>query len=204
MYIYDILHRFCLYEALTFIINLKDIFSKKKKKKQSRGLTSPPPRGGDDSKDVNVGKVFWGPVCHSSYQSRWESLLNLEALHNSPQKCCHIAWEPHLVCCTLMMCVCVSVSRFSHVRPFVTPWTVAHQAPLYMKILQARILESVAMSSSRGFSQPRDWTHISCISCIAGRFFYHWPTKEAHADYIYIYNFPLPVLFPVHFYCACK
>ena len=70
MYIYDILHRFCLYEALTFIINLKDIFSKKKKKKQSRGLTSPPPRGGDDSKDVNVGKVFWGPVCHSSYQSR--------------------------------------------------------------------------------------------------------------------------------------
>ena len=106
MYIYDILQRFCLYESLTFIINLKYIFSKKKKKKQSRGLTSPPPRGGDDSKDVNVGKVFWGPVCHSSYQSRWESLLNLEALHNSPQKCCHIAWEPHLVCCTLMMCVC--------------------------------------------------------------------------------------------------
>ena len=35
-------------------------------------------------------------------------------------------------------------------------------------ILQARILEWVAMPSSRGFSQSRDQT---CISCITGRFF---------------------------------
>ena len=34
-------------------------------------------------------------------------------------------------------------------------------------ILQARILEWVAMPSSRGSSRPRDWTHISCT---AGRF----------------------------------
>ena len=39
------------------------------------------------------------------------------------------------------------------------------------RILQARILEWVAISSSRGSSQPRDWTHISCISCLAGGFF---------------------------------
>ena len=38
-------------------------------------------------------------------------------------------------------------------------------------IFLARILERVAMPSSRGSSQPRDWTHVSCISCIAGRFF---------------------------------
>ena len=44
----------------------------------------------------------------------------------------------------------------SRVRLFVTPWTVAHQAPLSMGILQARILEWVAMPSSRGFSQARD------------------------------------------------
>ena len=30
-------------------------------------------------------------------------------------------------------------------------------------ILQARILEWVAMPTSRGSSQPRDWTHISCL-----------------------------------------
>ena len=38
-------------------------------------------------------------------------------------------------------------------------------------ILQVRILEWVAMPSSRGPSQPRDWTQVFCISCIAGRFF---------------------------------
>ena len=38
-------------------------------------------------------------------------------------------------------------------------------------ILQAGILECVAMPSSRRCSQPRDWTHISCISCTAGWFF---------------------------------
>ena len=38
-------------------------------------------------------------------------------------------------------------------------------------ILQARILEWVAMPSSRGSSQPRSPTHASCSSSIAGGFF---------------------------------
>ena len=38
-------------------------------------------------------------------------------------------------------------------------------------ILQARILEWVAMPFSRGSSWPRDQTHFSCVSCTAGRFF---------------------------------
>ena len=38
----------------------------------------------------------------------------------------------------------------------VTPWTAARQAPLSTGILQARILEWVAVSSSRGSSPPRD------------------------------------------------
>ena len=42
----------------------------------------------------------------------------------------------------------------SHVRLFVTPWTVAHLAPLPVGILQARIREWVAMPFSRGSSQP--------------------------------------------------
>ena len=39
-------------------------------------------------------------------------------------------------------------------------------------ILQARILGWIAMSSSRGSSQPRDQTFVSFVSCIAGRFFF--------------------------------
>ena len=43
-------------------------------------------------------------------------------------------------------------------------------------ILQARLLEWVAISFSRGSSQPRDWT---CVSCISGRRFTIWATREA-------------------------
>ena len=38
-------------------------------------------------------------------------------------------------------------------------------------ILQERILEWVAMPFSRESFQPRDWTRVSCGSCIIGRFF---------------------------------
>ena len=41
-------------------------------------------------------------------------------------------------------------------------------------ILQARILEWVAFPFSRGSSQPRDWTQVSCI---AGRFLYQLSHK---------------------------
>jgi len=41
-------------------------------------------------------------------------------------------------------------------------------------ILQARILEWVAMPSSRGSSWPRDWTWVSYISCIGRQVLYHW------------------------------
>ena len=44
-------------------------------------------------------------------------------------------------------------------------------------ILQARILEWVAMPSSRGSSQPRDQTQVPPVT---GRFFTVWATKEVH------------------------
>ena len=40
-------------------------------------------------------------------------------------------------------------------------------------ILQARVLEWVALSYSRGSSQPRDRTHITYVSCIGSLFLYH-------------------------------
>ena len=43
-------------------------------------------------------------------------------------------------------------------------------------ISQTRILEWVVISFSRGFSQPKDGTHMSCI----GRWIlYHWDTRKA-------------------------
>ena len=64
--------------------------------------------------------------------------------------------------------------HFSCVYLFVTPWTVAHQAPL-SKGFPRRILEWVAMPFSRGLSWSRDWTQVSCI---AGRFFTTEPPEK--------------------------
>ena len=64
----------------------------------------------------------------------------------------------------------------SRVQLFATPWTIAYQAPLSMRILQARILEWVSIPFSKESSWPRDWTQVSCI---AGKFFTIWTTREA-------------------------
>ena len=60
----------------------------------------------------------------------------------------------------------------SSVQLFATPWTIY----TVHGIVQARILEWVAISFSRGSSQPRDWNQISCT---AGGFFTSWANREA-------------------------
>ena len=57
------------------------------------------------------------------------------------------------------------LSHFSSVWLFATLWTIAHQAPFSMGILQARILEWAAMPSSRESSPPMVWTCVSYVSC---------------------------------------
>ena len=47
------------------------------------------------------------------------------------------------------------------------------------EIFQSRILEWVAISSSRESSQFMDWTCVSCVSCIWGIFSTHWAIREA-------------------------
>ena len=79
--------------------------------------------------------------------------------------------SPHMI---LQVCVCVraracTLSRFSHVR-LCDPVDCSLLGSSVHGILQARILEWVAMPFSRGSSQPRNQTQVSCISCTAGRF----------------------------------
>ena len=60
------------------------------------------------------------------------------------------------------------------------PMDIALQVSLSMGILQARIIEWVAMPSSRGSSQPRDWIQVSRV---AGGFFTNWATREASVQH---------------------
>ena len=52
-----------------------------------------------------------------------------------------------------------------HALVFASPWTIAHQDPPSLGIFQARILEWIVVSFSRGSSRPRDQTHVSYVSC---------------------------------------
>ena len=72
------------------------------------------------------------------------------------------------ISCSCLLCV---LGRFSHVRLFVTLWTVACQAPLSMGILQARILEWVAISYIRDLP---DQAIEPKSPALAGRFFTTW------------------------------
>ena len=56
-------------------------------------------------------------------------------------------------------CVCV----FHVVQLFIEPMDGSLPGSSVHGILQARILERVAVSFSRGSFEPRDPTHISCI-----------------------------------------
>ena len=56
------------------------------------------------------------------------------------------------------------------------PWTVARQAPLSIGFSRQEYWSKLAISFFRESSRPRNWIHVSCI---AGRFFTDWATREA-------------------------
>ena len=79
---------------------------------------------------------------------------------------------------SLGRCACIYAQLLSHVwlwdsTDYILPDSSVHG------ISQARILEWAAIPSSRGSSQHRDRTCVSCISCIDRWILYHWATWEA-------------------------
>ena len=86
------------------------------------------------------------------------------------------------LCTTVCVCVCVCVLSYLTVY---SPIDCSPPGFSVHGIFQARILEYVAISYSRGSSRPRDWIHITCISCIGRRTLYH----ECHLG-SHIYGFP--------------
>ena len=92
-----------------------------------------------------------------------------------------LGFSSHNVNSTItQLCVCVrSVAKLCLTlcdpMDYSPPGSSAHG------LFQARVLQWAAISSSRGSSQPRDWTHVSCISCTVRQILDHWATWEAHS-----------------------
>ena len=78
------------------------------------------------------------------------------------------------------VCVCVLVAQLS--LTLCNPIDSCPPGSVH-GILQARILEWVVISFSKGSSWPRDWTRASYI---AGRFFTAWTTWEAHGPSLFL------------------
>ena len=141
--------------------------------------------------------AFWTPVKPLYLSSIWNILQvdeidrKLQCLqlalvdrkgpilpHNNRQPCytvntSKVGWIglQSFVSSTIFICESVSHSVLSDCDPIncSTPGSSVHG------ILQERILKWIAIPFSRGSSWPRDWTWISCI---AGRFFTVWTTRE--------------------------
>ena len=81
-----------------------------------------------------------------------------------------LACVPYEMCVCVCVCVCLSC-----IWLFVTPMDCSLPVSFDHGISQARTLEWVAVSFSRGSSWPRDWTHVS----YTGRqILYHWASRE--------------------------
>ena len=114
------------------------------------------------SKTLRLGSLT--PALETSFLSflmreswRWETLVGA---HVPPIPCRSQVSFPGFFCSGgLVAQLCLTL--------FVTPWTVTCQTPL-SEISQARLLEWVAIPFSRGSSQLRDGTQVSCL---AGGFF---------------------------------
>ena len=76
------------------------------------------------------------------------------------------------VCVSVCVCVCVyERERLSSVWLICDPIDSSLPGSSIHAIFPTRILEQVAISSSRGSSRSRDGTLVCCISCLASGFF---------------------------------
>ena len=110
-----------------------------------------------------------GVLCpYAHFQERTASLATATRWNPSRSKPTPLRQPKLFISC--------EVKSFSCVRLFVTPWTAAYQAPSMEFSRQEYWSERVAISFSRGSSQPRDRTWVSRT---AGRCFNVWTTIKA-------------------------
>ena len=102
----------------------------------------------------------------------WET-SNCTAIKDQMHKIWYL-WKCHIAC--------------MHAKSLQSLWDSMDCSPpgsCVHGILQARILEWVAMPSSRGSSQPKDWMHISYVSCISGQILYHEHHLESVGEHLW-------------------
>ena len=132
--------------------------------------------------EVRIFKPWWGfhSKCNWNPWEAFQQGTDLTILTSSSVPFLSSVIKPTLMKSSPpLTSSCLCAWLLGHVRLFANLWTIAHQALLSMDS-SGKNTRGVAISPSRGSSWPRDWTHDSCVFCIAGGFFTHWTTGEAH------------------------
>ena len=145
---------------------------------QPRGLCNPP-----------------GSIVHGTSQARmleWVAISFSRGIFpNQGLNPCLLHCKEILNCCAtgeawVVLCV--------QAQSYLTPWDPMDYRPPGSSvhgILQARILEWIAMSSSRGSFRPRDRTQISCNSCFGRQI--HSPLSHVESPWMVLYRDPVPI-----------
>ena len=103
--------------------------------------------------------LMTAPVCG------WQHAASKAAAHPNVSYLVLEWWLSH--------CKCVCAKLLQSCPTLCDPMDCSLPGSPVHGILQARILEWVAMSSSSGSSWPVDWTCVSYVSCIGRRVLYH-------------------------------
>ena len=110
-----------------------------------------------------------------TYLLHWSRSQAFSAAH-SPQRLSHVYYHVYLLFIHRSIVVTISISHSITSDTLATPRTVrSPSGPSVHGILQARILEWVAISFSRGSSRPKNQTQVSCTE---GRFFTIWAIEK--------------------------
>ena len=126
-------------------------------------------------------------IYQQTLKSSWLELCSVFTFmwlcwHNSPASRVVYLWRFSLVynfvfsleLAIILFCICLAFSVRACVLSCVwlcDPMDCSPSGFSVHAVFQARMLEWVAISSSRGSSWPRDRTHVSCLSFTAGEFF---------------------------------
>ena len=88
--------------------------------------------------------------------------------------------------------MCCVFSPFRCVWLFTTLGTVAHQAPVSMGFSRLEYWNGLPCPPSGDLPNPGIKPVSACVSCIAGGFFTHWATWEAHSNLILLMPIRVP------------
>ena len=129
----------------------------------------------------DIRPLSLSPPCQDTAR-RQPSTSQGESSHQKPALLASWSWIPSPQNCKKIKFCCLSY-LCSVAQPCLTlcdPMDCSPPGSSVHGSSQARILEWVTISFSRGFFWPRDQTWVSCISCIGRQILYHWATWEAH------------------------